>query len=316
MSALKFMLSSLVLVPCLLLENATAEPVKAAPEQIALWVAELESESFEARRKAMEQLREIGAPAAKVLADVAAKTQSAEVRKRCFELLGDFLNSDQEAVQQAARKSLKQLAQSDDKAIAGRADAALHPAQENGQADAPVQVRNLKIMAQGQIQIQARPLPAQVRAFVRQPKVEVTEDKSKGIIVKVTPAATKQNPKPEAKEYKASSLDELKEKYPEGFKQYINYKFREQNKVQVKGGNIQARVRPLVIQARPAIPAAQEPDELDLALEGIENTLQFVAKQVRTRRAAGQDISDLQQLITELKATRTKLEAMKDASDE
>ena len=99
---------------------ATIPPKNLSAATIRQLVAQLDSNRFAERKKATDQLREIGVPAIEPLV-AAAPGGSLELQVRVMKLLGDFYRSNEPALRLAAREALKQLRSCEQEAVSQRA---------------------------------------------------------------------------------------------------------------------------------------------------------------------------------------------------
>ncbi len=99
---------------------ATIPPKNLSAATIRQLVAQLDSNRFAERKKATDQLREIGVPAIESLV-AAAPGGSLELQVRVMKLLGDFYQSNQPTLRLAAREALKQLRSCEQEAVSQRA---------------------------------------------------------------------------------------------------------------------------------------------------------------------------------------------------
>jgi len=99
--------------------------------QIAQWIKDLDSDDFDARKKAATQLVAAGKRAAGQVGK-AAEGDSAEVTARCLDILAKLLQSTDAETKAEAKKALESLAKGKNPAAARQADALLNPGKVAG----------------------------------------------------------------------------------------------------------------------------------------------------------------------------------------
>jgi hypothetical protein len=234
------------------------EAPKAAGEDIAKLVQQLDADRFNDRQAASEKLAAIGKPAVAALAK-AAVGDSLEATTRAIGLLGKMLESSDKDTKDAARAALETIAKSDKPAAARRAQELVKPAAPEPQPGMPGNI------GQGMIQIQVGNMGVGRRSMkningVKEidvdedgKKVKITDDPQNGIKIEAT---TKKEGKDVTEKYEAKDAKELEKKHPEGYKLYKEYAENQggMGGIQIQGGNIQ-----LIPGQLPQMPGIQLP---------------------------------------------------------
>lgn len=276
----------------------------AAVEDIARWVADLDSADFKVRQTATEKLIAAGTAAvAPVVA--AAEGESLEVTTRAIEVLKTLADSNDEAVKSAARKGLESLAKSDNRAAARKANAILNPPQ-------PPQPPN----PFGQIQIQAIQIQqagnrrVKIRNANGQKTIEAEED-GKQVKIEIDPAGAikmsvteKVDGQDKTSEYTAKNADELKKNHPDAHKLFEKYN---QNnpaiQVQIGGGGVFRGIRP---PRRLRMVPQETLDEIEAARKELQQTADQMRKLAESAKVPPEEI---RALADRLDAAREKLDA-------
>ncbi len=241
---------------------AAAPEVKAAADNIAQWIKQLDADKFADRQAASEKLFEAGKAAVPSLTE-AATGDSLEVTIRSIDLLQRFLDSDDKSIQAAAKEGLEKIAQSDKSGAARRARQVLNP-NEDQQPQGPMGGLNM-----GRVQLQFGGLPGggmnmksvnitenngvkQINAEEGDRKIKITKNADESIKMEIT---EKVNGKDQTKKFSAKNADELKKKSPKAYETYKEY--AEDNAM---GGMLQLNIGggamgPGVIPPMPAMPA-------------------------------------------------------------
>lgn len=113
-------------------ESAGNAPVKAdqvkgdqaSADQVARWIAELDSDSFDSRENASERLVKAGLPAVSPLKEALTASTSLEVTTRAFHILRELGLSTDLDTQDAARTALEELSR-DPTSVGRRAESAI-----------------------------------------------------------------------------------------------------------------------------------------------------------------------------------------------
>jgi len=175
--------------------------VQVAPEALEKWVGELDSDNFDARQEATRRIVAAGKQAIPY-AVKAAQGHSIEVSSRAVGVLKKLLQSEDKPTQAAATEALKGLSKSDNKALAGRAMAAL-------------------------IEVFGEPNRlSRLKVHVGNKRIEFNGD-ANGIKVTLTETV---DGKDETSIFKATDIEELKKNHPEGHKLYEKYFERSQRR--------------------------------------------------------------------------------------
>ncbi len=224
---------------------------KATPEQIAAWIKSLDDEAFGTRQAASQKLFEAGKAAVEPLS-AAAASDSLEVALNAVDVLRRLTQGTDADAKSAAKSSLEKLAKSENSSLASRATEALKeppkPADNGdvngippgiifGGAPGGIIIRGGAIpggvIIRGGIQIPGNGIGLNVTSRSESDvngvhSVEVENGEGKFSIVEskdnVKVSSTKSvGGKDVTENYEAKSVDELKEKKPDGFAIYQKY---------------------------------------------------------------------------------------------
>jgi hypothetical protein len=289
-------------------------PAKAAADEIARLIKDLDSAEFPVREKATERLVEIGAPAIAPLAK-AVQGESLEVTARGVEVLRKLLEKPE--TKEAAHKALDEVARSPNKSAARRADAILNPDKTAATPPLPAPAPNApglrpQLPPGVRLQLQGLAVGANVRISVKNAggnktidvddngkKIQIEEDAGGAIKMSVTETV---DGKEKSSKYEAKSADELKKNHPEAHKLYEKYK-------DGVVGNIQIRAVPGV-PLLPGPPGLQVPGLANpaTALEKIEKAKAELAKAAEALKKLDLDKASPDDLkkLTEQLATAAK----------
>ena len=243
-----------------------------SPSDIAKLVTQLDAERFTDRQAASEKLEALGKTAIPELSK-AATGESLEASVRAIALLGKFYESSDAATKAAAKTALEAIAKGDNAPAAARAKEALK-AEEDEQNPQQAQqgqiiIGNAKGFQLGgpggfsskSIQTVNGVKKIDVSAADGK-KIKISDGKKEGIKIEVT--KKNKEGKEETEKYEAKDVDELKTKFPEGYKIYKEH--AEDGAMGMLGGMVRAeraedsgRRRRHAGDSPPARPASRHP---------------------------------------------------------
>ncbi len=282
---------------------AVADDASADPLDIALLIKDLDSPKFDVRRRASQQLHEMGKSVFKALEE-ASKSESREAATRSIDILKDHFQNGDDETKAAAKTVLERIAASDTGRATRLAKQALKPKKDPQPAD-PFGPGGANPFG-GRVQIQVRAVAGnnrnmkvkivngvkEIEVEENGRKIKINEDPNNGIKIEVT---EKINGKEVTKKYEAKNADDLKKNHPEGHKIYEKYG--------KGGGVIQFRVgaKPFKIQPGqiPAIPqpAPNQNGAIEKSKQRIQEMIDRYKKKLEQTPA---DAEQLKQVIERL----------------
>jgi hypothetical protein len=307
------------------------EPAADAKPAIADLVRQLDAESFTERQAASAELAARGREAIPALIE-AARGESAEAATRSVDVLRKHWEGSDDALKTAAKEALEKLATGDG-ATARRATEILKP-----KPMTPVNPRGVPL-APGiravpgggafRIAVAAGGIGGGKRITMKEADgvkeidvvegdrtTRIEETPGKSIKIKVT---DKKDGKAETKEYEAKTVEELKEKHPEGHKIYEQYG---------KGGG-EIRVEGLRFGIAPGAPGVpgfapapialprerpiiiRDPKELTDRLDKAQQQLDDVRTKLKKLAETADDADELRKAVDAIEATKKELDEVK-----
>lgn len=222
--------------------NADEESdVKVDAKQVEQWVADLDSDEFQARENATDKLIKAGAPAVPAV-EKATSSKSFEQSSRAMRILDQMARSKKDADMLAANAALARLSKSDDETVAKQAKDAIESAKPKAPAQNPNN-RIIQLPGGGKIQIQiqngaiiqgiggAGNVNATSISKSNVNGVETTDvSEASGRRIKILKDKTikitvteKVKGKDETKTYEADDEEALKKKHPDAHKIFEKY---------------------------------------------------------------------------------------------
>jgi hypothetical protein len=296
-------------------EPAPAErPAAPTPEQIDLWIKDLDSDKFQVREQAVKQLSAAGAVAIEPLAQ-AAGSSSRETSDRALEVLKTAWKSGDGVLQSRAKAALEDLAKSENAALARRAKQVLQPAAEQPIPPQAIPGGRIQIAPGAQIQIGGniqiggpgiRMIRVQnvngkrtIDADEDGKQVHIEDDPQKGLEISVTEKMAGQ---PKTSKYSAKNAEELKKAHPEIEKLYQKYAAQPALplQIQIQGQNL------------PVVPLPVAPDRQQKALAQIESARKLLAEATEQLKKQGSP-AEVQRALEQLETAYKELSAAQQA---
>jgi hypothetical protein len=307
---------------------AEAVPTEATIRQ---WVKELDADRFETRQRAQSALVEAGyAPASAAmvvtaLMDAVNSGGGLELSMRTVNILKELYDSSAPTTRTAAANALNRLAESNNKAVAAKAAAIVRP--NGASSSAPAMAGGLALpgpgfIHHGNMQIRFGGFGGQVVEFNAvaggQRKVhvqengraiDIVEDPNKHIRITVTERV---GDKDETKTYEAASVDELKQKHPEGFALYEKHLAGQGDGQRlIIGGGANVVIGPGGIQIGPPQVVVdrrrEQMAQLSAGLAALEHSVRLLRQQAELGKLPQRD---LQPAVDRLEALRRELAEM------
>ncbi|MCC6126562.1 MAG: hypothetical protein IT426_16500 [Pirellulales bacterium] len=312
-------------------DSPDAKPAaEAAAGEIAPWIKQLDADKFAERQAAGEQLFAAGKSAIPALTE-AALGDSLEVTVRSIDLLQRFLDSEDKALQEAAKAGLEKIAQSDKSNAARRAKQVLEP-EKDQQPQGPLGGMNV-----GRVQIQIGGLNPgggmnvkrvnvmdlngvkKIEAEDGGRKINITKNADESIEMEIT---EKVQGKDVTKKFEAKNPDDLRKKSRAAYETYKE--FAEGNNA-LGGGLLPLNLGGgLLPGAMPGLPAQLGnlprvriagpaggiglADELGETLKNWRNSLKSIAEDLAAEKLSPEEKKEIKTQIRDLKKQLDALE--------
>ena len=266
---------------------------KASAEQIAGWVKELTSRSFQTRRAASKRLVAAGGAVIGPLTEAADSTDL-ERTTRCLYVLKKLLSSEDAATKAAAGAALKKLAASKNATVARRAEAALPKADPKPTAR-PSTLQGFRIVGlQRANKMSVRVINGQRTIEVKEGtrKILIQDTNGKQIEMEIT---NRVKGKVQVRKVKAATEDALKKADAEAYTLYRKYTVNNAVQIQIQGLIPRGALPPALPKAlplkgpRPVLPLPrfspwhQQVEAAQKSVEMAVAKLQALAKQPQAK---------------------------------